>query len=57
MEIYSKETDYNGNKSKTVIGYKCDKTKTISPAWGYYFPHPAYKKLKKLAKKINYQLK
>jgi len=57
MEIYSIEIDYNSNKTKTVIGYQDDNKKEIRPAWGYYSPHPAYKKLKKLAKKINYQLK
>ena len=57
MEIKSKETDYNGNKSSTTIGYQCNETKTIRPAWGYYYPNPAYNKLKRIAKKLNYKLK
>jgi hypothetical protein len=56
-EIYSKEIDYSGNKTQTVIGYQDDNNKEISPAWGYYSPNPAYKKLKRIAKKLNYQLK
>ena len=56
-ELYSTEAGYDGEPTRTMVGHVNNKNKTVSPAHGYYAPHPTGKRLKKYAKVLGYEYK